>query len=469
VTLTYDNGTNLSVTMTDPVAETSFSTNEAINIPTAVGETNTAYVGFTGGATGGWISYQIITNFTFVSLIPGLPEIAGLPIQVVATEGSTVQIAAMVAGYGDLPMSYQWQFTTNVVSWTSLANGATVRGAQSNVLTIASAQASSAGFYQLIVSNANGAVTSSVAQVQVTPVTIASNPLTFDNGEDWSASGGGPYTTVEFTNGVLTLTDAGGSDEARGFWFEDPVYIGAFKASFTYQDVAGGSGNGATFCLQNNTDPGYGGFTQALGWNSGLGVAGIEPSWELEWSALPAWTGAVGYCFSTNGNCPGVNDWPTGGGPATYLPTGTVNLSSGDPINMTLFYNGTTLSMTMTDTVESTSFGTNEVINIPTAVGGNSTAYVGFTGGSTGGWIFTEIITNFTFVSLATPSIQISGTNALISWSQSIPGYTLQENSNLASTNWVNVTNTVESVNGQYQVLVPPSGTNEFYRLILSP
>ena len=48
------------------------------------------------------------------------------------------------------------------------------------------------------------------------------------------------------------------------------------------------------------------------------------------------------------------------------------------------------------------------------------------------------------------------------------PG-TLQVNSNLGTTNWVNVTNAPVVTNGMYQVTVPARSGDEFYRLILLP
>jgi len=53
-----------------------------------------------------------------------------------------------------------------------------------------------------------------------------------------------------------------------------------------------------------------------------------------------------------------------------------------------LVYDGTTLTLTITDQVTTASFTTSTAINIPATVG-SSTAYVGFTGG-TGGLTATQ-------------------------------------------------------------------------------
>lgn len=58
-----------------------------------------------------------------------------------------------------------------------------------------------------------------------------------------------------------------------------------------------------------------------------------------------------------------------------------VNLSGGDIFKVHMHYDGTTLTMTITDTVNSVyTFTSSWPINIPGTVGAN-TAYVGFTGG----------------------------------------------------------------------------------------
>jgi hypothetical protein len=69
--------------------------------------------------------------------------------------------------------------------------------------------------------------------------------------------------------------------------------------------------------------------------------------------------------------------------PAIDMTSSGVNLHSGDTMAVCMVYNGTTLTMTITDTVTNASFSNSWTINIPAIVGGN-TAYVGFTGGTGG-------------------------------------------------------------------------------------
>jgi len=121
------------------------------------------------------------------------------------------------------------------------------------------------------------------------------------------------------------------------------------------------------------------------------------------------------------------------------------------------------MNMVLTDTVASVSFSTNVSIgNLPSIVGG-STAYVGFTAGD-GGATSTQTITNFVFVSIPTATLTLDGTNALISWPAGIVGYNLQQNANLTTTNWVNVTSQNSLTNS---LTVPATSSNLFYRLMV--
>jgi len=80
---------------------------------------------------------------------------------------------------------------------------------------------------------------------------------------------------------------------------------------------------------------------------------------------------------------------------------------------MAIFYDGTTVSLTLTDTVAAVSFTTNFTANLPLVVNNisNATAYVGFTGAD-GGVLSNQKITSFQFVSLPRLTIQQTNGNA---------------------------------------------------------
>jgi hypothetical protein len=64
-----------------------------------------------------------------------------------------------------------------------------------------------------------------------------------------------------------------------------------------------------------------------------------------------------------------------------------------------------------------------------------------------------------------TPSLRIflADTNtAVVAW----PGYILQQNSNLMTTNWINSTSAITIVSNEYQMMVSPLVGQQFYRLV---
>jgi len=74
----------------------------------------------------------------------------------------------------------------------------------------------------------------------------------------------------------------------------------------------------------------------------------------------------------------------------------------------------------------------------------------------------------YNFIAVPAPTAlaaSFSTTNLLISWTNNQSAWILQQNGNLATTNWITVTNAVNLVGGQYQVSLPRSRTNTFFRL----
>ncbi|MGH7951811.1 MAG: LamG-like jellyroll fold domain-containing protein, partial [Limisphaerales bacterium] len=305
-----------------------------------------------------------------LNVVSGAPQIYGdVQNPFFAIQGGTGYNS--VTAYGTEPLSYQWQYSSDGgATWGNLADVGGITGSQSNILAIANAQASEAGDYQVIVSNGSGSVTSSPALF-----IIGTLPIGFNiNGSGWTPNQAGTYDTPIVTNGLVTLTESAYGSESRSFFFNYPQYIGAFKAAFTYQSSGNSGGNiadGASFCLQNDSR----GATAIGGGGGSLGVAGITPSWELEFNIYAP--NHVGYSVNNNGTI----------GPNTSTGSSadeTNMLASGDPIGVILYYDGETLSMTLTDAVVNVSFSTNlDVGSLPNIVGGD-TAYVGFTGADGG-------------------------------------------------------------------------------------
>jgi hypothetical protein len=53
----------------------------------------------------------------------------------------------------------------------------------------------------------------------------------------------------------------------------------------------------------------------------------------------------------------------------------------------------------------------------------------------------------------------------VVVWTTNLPGFTLQQNSDLTTTNWVNATNVSQVVGNENQVTISPLVGQRFYRL----
>ncbi len=184
------------------------------------------------------------------------------------------------------------------------------------------------------------------------------------------------------SGGALVLTD-GGSAEERSAWTTAPINVQKFTTDFTFQQTTANA-DGFTFTIQDAPKGIY-----ALGTNGGgLGYAGIASSVAVKFDLFSnSGEGADSTGFYTNGASPTV--------PSVDMSTSAINLHSGDIMHAHITYDGTTLTLTITDTVTNGTFTTSTAINIPTTVGAN-TAYVGFTGG-TGGLTATQKILTWTY------------------------------------------------------------------------
>ena len=81
--------------------------------------------------------------------------------------------------------------------------------------------------------------------------------------------------------------------------------------------------------------------------------------------------------------------------PALDLTSSGIDLHSAHPMCVQITYDGTTLKMTITDTITTSSYTTSWPVNIPQIVG-STAAYVGFTA-STGGATAVQQVLNWTF------------------------------------------------------------------------
>ncbi len=225
------------------------------------------------------------------------------------------------------------------------------------------------------IATAPGYASSAVATAVIT---IQASTQVVNFGSGFSASGM-QFNGHTMLNGTrLQLTDAAaGFEVGSGFWTQK-VNVQAFTNDFTFQ-LTNPVADGFTFTIQGIAPTAIGPAGGGLGYGPATsgGTRGIGSSVAVKFDIYDnAGEGSNSTGFYTNGASPTM--------PATTLGNG-VNLLSGHPFNVHMAYDGTTLTMTISDTTNTAqTFTTSWPVNIPAIVGGN-TAYVGFTG-ATGGF-----------------------------------------------------------------------------------
>jgi hypothetical protein len=363
VHMTYD-GTTLTMTITDTVTNATFTTSWTINIPATVGG-NTAFVGFTAG-TGGQTATQQIISWTYSSNGSTQPPAATpviSPATGTYTSPQTVTITDSTAGSN---VFYTLDGSPPSPSSTPYTNPFTV-----SATTTVKAIATASGFTQ---SN----TATSVIAIQ----SGGSPTINFASGFTATGVTSNGSTTLNGTR--LRLTD-GGQLEASSAWFATPVNVQTFTTDFNFQ-LTNPNADGMTFTIQNAGTTALGPLGGGLGYGPGApgGTPGIPTSVAVKFDLFQnAQEGNNSTGLYTNGASPTS--------PAITF-SGGVNLHSGDVFRVHMTYDGTTLTMTITDTVTNATFTNAWTINIPATVGGN-TAFVGFTAGTGGQTATQEIIT----------------------------------------------------------------------------
>jgi Concanavalin A-like lectin/glucanases superfamily/Immunoglobulin domain len=185
--------------------------------------------------------YWGIDNFGLYSI--NVPDITLEPQSVTVNDGSSASFS--VDATGATPLSYQWQF-----------DGTNIAGATSSTYAIGTTSAGSAGSYTVVVSNPNGALTSSppaVLTVNTTPqITLNPSGEIVDLGGtvtySTAAIGAPPFTYLWYfndtliqssTSPTLTLTDIQ-SNQAGNYSVIVSNSFGQTESDFAALDVWAG-------------------------------------------------------------------------------------------------------------------------------------------------------------------------------------------------------------------------------------
>src|SRR4029077_15596630 len=172
---------------------------------------------------------------------------------------------------------------------------------------------------------------------------------------------------------ALSLTTTNGTFQASSAWYPTAVNIQNFTTDFSFQTSAGSpTADGFTFTLQNESKTALGG----AGGNLGYGLT-TTPSVAVKFDL-----------YDNNGEGPDSTGLYLNGAspttPAVDMTGSGINLHSGDIFRVHMTYDGTNLTMTITDATTAATFTQAWPVNIPFTVGA-STAFAGFTG-ATGGY-----------------------------------------------------------------------------------
>ena len=378
--IVYD-GSILTVTLKDTVTNAQFRTSWPIDIP-AITKSNTAWVGFTAGTIP-----AVANNLLSWSFSQGYaPRLAAPSFSVAGgsyASGQSVTISA--------PSGATVYYTTNGQQPTSSSSKYTgpISVSSSEVVQ---AVAIGTGYTDSLVA---------VANYQIAPAgtPLINFPSGFANASNLVTANG----SAVFNGSAIQLTNSSNVIEAGSAWYVVPVNVSSFTTNFTLQ-LLNPRANGMTFTIQNHPPASsdssilyVSGGPNAIGNNqSGLGYSGSTGGTGGQNAGLLSSVAVIFDLYSGSGNLTGLytnGAMPTGS--SIDMSSSGLSLHSGNPLNVALAYNGTTLRMTITDSKTKASFSKSWTIDIPSTVGG-STAYVGFTG-ATGGLSATQDVVSWTY------------------------------------------------------------------------
>ena len=294
-------------------------------------------------------------------------------------QGSSVNYTTAVTATGGFTGNVSFSVSGLPFGASASFSPVSVAAPGSSTMSISTAPSTPAGSYTLTVNGVSGTLNYTATASLVVGAVDGTVAINFGSG--FSAAGMQFNGHTKLNGTRLGLTDSTTLTQVASAFWTTAVNVQSFTNDFTFQ-LTNPNADGFTFTIQSV------GLT-AMG-NSG-GSLGYQP--------IPS-SAAVKFDLY-NGHGEGNNStglYLNGASPSVPATTlgGGVNLHSGDIFQVHMTYDGTNLTMTITDTVvPANTFTISFPVNIPAAVGGN-TAFVGFTAG-TGSLTATQEILTWTY------------------------------------------------------------------------
>jgi hypothetical protein len=392
--------------VTDPDHPTTpFTHDYTVDIPSLLGSAQSgntiAYVGFTGSTgTQNFWELQDILNWVYTPTGPAAPH--GLTALSTATT-NILNWKTTSADDGPAPAGYYIERSTSQT--TGFTRVATLAPGTSTY-TDANLTNPQQYYYRVQQFNHNGSggaeLDSGYSNV-ATGAAINVNFNSFPNGNGFTTNIFPGETTVNSFPGtppVLRLTD-GNANEATAVWYNTAIGTGAFTTTFTLRDTSPSATNAADsllFVIQNDPGGATGGGAGLSAVGHGGGAGGYGPDDSLNPPMILNSIGLKFDLYSGGSHNPTTGFFMNGQYPGTAhnngadVPLTGINLDSGDPMTVTITYDGsTTLTETVTDTVTNATFSHGYTMPMTLAQIVGTTGYAGFTGG-TGGQVATQDI-----------------------------------------------------------------------------
>jgi hypothetical protein len=351
-----------------------------------------------------------VTSSNAILTVLEPPAITLEPASQTNLAGTTATFTA--AATSPLPLTYQWQ-----KNGVSVTNGGNVFGATTPALTLTNVQDADAASYTVAVTNTDGSVTSSPALLVVIDL---------------------PVILSQPTNQAVTLTSdatfsvtVGGTPPLSYQWeFNGTNILQATNSTLLLTNVLFNQAGNYSVCVTNP----YGGILSS---NAALVVT---PLYHFVWNQIPSPR------FANTPFAVVIQAQNPANGPATNF-TGTVALTSTNGVPVFPAVSANFIQGVWTGAVTVAQTATNLVLQSSDTFGESALA------------------NPINVVNLPALTSFASAGTLLIVWPDNPSGFVLETTPWLFPADWVPVTTPQFKVNDQYEVFIPTSGTNAFFRL----